>query len=908
MDKFLLKQWSASTSSTSATVAARAVEAMDAGGQEIQADTEELSRDDVADNGSSGSSHCEVSPKKKKRKFVANRPRGKEDHKFQKSWQQDRPWLQYDPAKGMWCVTCNKFRQHPSVSGAGKKKNCLAIPTKYYSYRNVKAHAEHSYHICAEGLASRLQTPVSNMVIPLPASAIPQVKVLFRTVVFMVRHGLAHRLLPPLLQLQKLNGASYDLRYTSRHVPVVLHFLAAACKDYIRRKWVDARWRSLMIDEVKVADEQWLSCTGTVNDGSHVHCMVIAIAKFEDHRRDSEAVLQALRCGLQGQGIDCWLDERLVSICVDGASVLLSGFHSAIAAQAPNAVRIYCASHRTQRVDHDVTQVPKADKTDAQAMHVRNLSRKLDKLLKDTAKFFKLSTKRWAQLRKTAHDMGFHVKHGPMRQRSRGERQRRLLRYKTLQRTRFVHWKRWASHVWLNNLSALQQYLRTASFPKSQQNKVKRLLRRSEDVTLVGGMVVYERWAARLTALSLSTQAQWSVLPTLAHSVQRAIHQLSKLHEVAEDFILKCQLELNTYNGVRVSGTQQGLESLAHWTATLKDRTLNMIRKRFDVQEGGLLWASALFDRRTWPQDLKFDIDNVRMQLNSLQQGFSACNKLRLDVNDFLAIARTINQEHPPLRSSSGRIRCADAMHAWPRASQTIKTTDLLPMLTCAMQLCTVVVSQASCERVNSVVKLVFGQRRTKLSANNLANEVIVRTSVMPIDELIHAAVQLWASATLRRTASHSERPSCADEPDSSSEFLSDDSSDVSRSDSASSCSTNKSTSSMASSVSMASQSSEVTSSDASVAPPPAKQRHLEEKVAASESKNPTFLNAYTCPWFDAALQKYPILQRYAGPLENAGFNTKETLPFITVEDMANMKLPIGVRRLVMMLQAEAAV
>ena len=189
-------------------------------------------------------------------------------------------------------------------------------------------------------------------------------------------------------------------------------------------------------------------------------------------------------------------------------------------------------------------------------MQVQKLARKLDKLLRDTAKFFKMSTKRWTELRRTAHDMGFHVKHGPMRQRSRGQRQRRLLRYKTLQQTRFVQWKRWASHAWLNNLSALQQYLRTASFPKRQQKKAKWLLKRSENVTLIGGMVVYKRWAARLTTLSLSTQAKWSVLPTLAYSVEKTICQLSKLHEVAEDFILKCQLELNTYNGVCVSGTQ----------------------------------------------------------------------------------------------------------------------------------------------------------------------------------------------------------------------------------------------------------------------------------------------------------------------------------------------------------------
>ena len=61
-----------------------------------------------------------------------------------------------------------------------------------------------------------------------------------------------------------------------------------------------------------------------------------------------------------------------------------------------------------------------AERGDEDAMVVRKLARRLKSILAKTAKFFSVSTKRWAALRRIAMGMGFHVNHGPMRQRSRG--------------------------------------------------------------------------------------------------------------------------------------------------------------------------------------------------------------------------------------------------------------------------------------------------------------------------------------------------------------------------------------------------------------------------------------------------------------------------------------------------------
>ena len=40
------------------------------------------------------------------------------------------------------------------------------------------------------------------------------------------------------------------------------------------------------------------------------------------------------------------------------------------------------------------------------------------------------------------------------------------------------------------------------------------------------------------------------------------------------------------------------------------------------------------------------------------------------------------------------------------------------------------------------------------------------------------------------------------------------------------------------------------------------------------------------------------MLRRFAGALKNEGFDTKEILPYLSVEDMARLEIPMAVRRL----------
>ena len=125
--------------------------------------------------------------------------------------------MKHDASLGMWCAVCHAFRQHPTVAGSRKKVNALARPTREFRFRNVDTHANSGYHLAAVGLQSRLDTRLSSVAIQLPTHVIPQAKVLFRTVLFMARHGLAHRKLTHLLELQKMNAVKYDLRSSSLH-------------------------------------------------------------------------------------------------------------------------------------------------------------------------------------------------------------------------------------------------------------------------------------------------------------------------------------------------------------------------------------------------------------------------------------------------------------------------------------------------------------------------------------------------------------------------------------------------------------------------------------------------------------------------------------------------------------------
>ena len=376
-----------------------------AGGEAVETDSSSESEQPSA-------STSQTTPSKKK---VAVLRRGQSDKRqFHPAWKIGRDWLKYDPGQGMWCALCHQFRQHPAVAGCKRKWNALASPTKVYKYRNVNNHADGNYHLAAIGLSKKLFSPVANLPIQLPAVKIAQAKALFRTALFMARRGMAHRQLRHLIELQKANGIVFDLGYQASYAPVLIHFLAEACHDHIRREWQRASAKTIMTDEVKIGDVQWLSTSARIFVDGKFKQVAISPTKFEGDERDASAVTSAVASAFAAHGISEWIDDKLVAVTVDGASVLLSGVIKEVQKKGGEILGFYCASHRTQRVDCDVTEVPKADRANEEAMKVRKLAKKLNAVLSKTVAFFSKSTKRWATLRKVAARLGYHIAHGPM--------------------------------------------------------------------------------------------------------------------------------------------------------------------------------------------------------------------------------------------------------------------------------------------------------------------------------------------------------------------------------------------------------------------------------------------------------------------------------------------------------------
>ena len=138
----------------------------------------------------------------------------------------------------------------------------------------------------------------------------------------MGRNQVAHRQLRFLLELQRRNGVTYNLGYTSAYTPVVMKFLAKAARGYLARLWHGATARTVMTDVVKVGSFQWLDAAARLFVFKRFVHIPIGAWRFEGEARDAPAVLEALASAFKLNGIREWLDAVLCSLCVDGASVL----------------------------------------------------------------------------------------------------------------------------------------------------------------------------------------------------------------------------------------------------------------------------------------------------------------------------------------------------------------------------------------------------------------------------------------------------------------------------------------------------------------------------------------------------------------------------------------------------------
>ena len=265
--------------------------------------------------------------------------------------------------------------------------------------------------------------------------------------------------------------------------------------------------RSLAADEVNVAGNEWISLCCRLALANGVEELPLAVLQLGEHR-DSATLTAALLTALSSIGVakSDLFDTKTIACAFDGAAVLLSGVVGKLRGLVPNdwpqpvsehrhevenvtipsaayqpqgserplghLCALYCAGHRTQRVDHDTC-------TDDMGFLARMRS-----CLRNTVRFFRKSTKRWQGLCRIARQMGYSATHGSV-----GKSQ--LLRFPPIQKTRFVCWVARAARRWNRNLPVLVAFLKEmigSSASRKSKDSARNLLKRVTDVSIVYGM------------------------------------------------------------------------------------------------------------------------------------------------------------------------------------------------------------------------------------------------------------------------------------------------------------------------------------------------------------------------------------------------------------------------------------
>ena len=218
--------------------------------------------------------------------------------------------------------------------------------------------------------------------------------------------------------------------------------------------------------------------------------------------------------------------------------------------------------------------------------------------------------------------------------------------------------------------------------------------------------------------------------------------------------------------------------------------------------------------------------------------------------------------------------------------------------ITCVSQLaralCAVPLSQSSGEQLNSIIKLVHGDRRHCLKATVAEDEIVVRTSTMPEEELVHSAIREWATATHRRTACIKVNTSTPDMADSSSEGFS--TSDDSTTDTASSVSGTSSSESQ-----LDGEPSSGSSTTPSVSVPDVVAHAEPPAQCAPKAEGTPKVDAqvvHHCPVFKQMMEENEVLRSYAARLKELGYDRIDTLKYINADDMASINMLVGHRRL----------
>ncbi|XP_063730111.1 E3 SUMO-protein ligase KIAA1586-like [Eleginops maclovinus] len=236
---------------------------------------------------------------------------------------------------------------------SSKTKNNLR--KKIYKHRDSVAHNR-----AVELAETRKQAILPNQILAINGKLLEETSNAFRSAYMIAKERMAFKKLPPVMQLQEINGAKVGAVHRSDKscAEIIGHIALEMQKKFVCNVKKAQSKISITIDESSVHGRAYMivyvRCD--VTGKGDVDNVFLGLKELVEGT-DAESIYNSLREALRVAGFDDeFLSNNLISIATDGASVLTgknSGVIARLKQDFPKIQSIHCLCHRLELAVHD---------------------------------------------------------------------------------------------------------------------------------------------------------------------------------------------------------------------------------------------------------------------------------------------------------------------------------------------------------------------------------------------------------------------------------------------------------------------------------------------------------------------------------------------------------------------------
>ncbi|XP_062376891.1 E3 SUMO-protein ligase KIAA1586-like [Sardina pilchardus] len=460
------------------------------------------------------------------------------------------------------------------INGDVTSKTKNNLRKKIYKHRDTVAHNR-----AVELAETRKQAILPNKILAINAKLLEETSNAFRSAYMVAKERMAFRKLPPVMQLQEMNGAKVGPVHRSDKscAEIIGHIAHEMRKRFVSNVKKAQSKISITIDESTVHGRAYMiiyvrcDVTGK-GDVDNVFLDIKELAQGTD----AESIYNSLRETLRGASFDDeFLINNLISIATDGASVLTgkrSGVITRLKQDFPKIQSIHCLCHRLELAVHDSLKLV------AGCNHFEIFVSKLYTLYNQSAKNVRL-------LEEAAEELNVQ-----------------LLKIGQIFTIRWVSSSfRTVKAVW-NNYPALARHFKVASEDPSRNDTERKkflgLHKQLSSAGFVADLACMKDMLRELQALSLRLQQRDMDIVSANCQIQMCIDVLSAMKECGGKSAQKAEERIT-------EGLFKGLE-LIESSGKIKrgqfyQSVIDNLKKR--MPESDLVSMLKPLDKRFWPKD-----------------------------------------------------------------------------------------------------------------------------------------------------------------------------------------------------------------------------------------------------------------------------------------------------------------